>query len=186
MIHNLNPKKFNAIIPPKGMQDLASLIAFLSDQKKLEKQFNKLADLIVEVNEAIEIHGKANKIPALLENAEKVNEQAKQDLIDQETKASEALSHAQTRAAEIMTKAKEEAEDHTTQAKQAADKLNKKSLEREKRCKKAEESLAEKQAEFAAKTAGIDKREAKVMKLEMTLAKKESEIKRKQEILSQL
>ena len=90
--------KVNLYAPFAGVKDGLALLALLQDKKRLKEVLGvvKLLDeRIKEINEAIEVYGKANQIDGLLNAARQKSEEAERALAAAQDQAAEVQAEAQ-------------------------------------------------------------------------------------------
>lgn len=168
-------KKYKSVELPSFVNDLGSLIAFIQDKKAISDHYEKLNNLIKEVNFGIEKLGKVEDIDRIYSEAELREQTAKEALEDAKEKADQVILDATLEATMLVSEAKEESDSLLGTAKA-----------RELETLAAHNAVTQRENAVKAQESRLKALEQDLQAREHELAERAAEVERKRSILSQL
>lgn len=173
----MGPKSavFKTVDLPSGLSDLGAIITFLQDKNAIMATYQKLTDLLKEVNTAIEKVGKAEVIDRAYDEIQLKHEAADKLLAEAQQKAKDIFETAQVSANTLLEKTNNSAQEIIHKIQERNDLINQK-----------EKELSIREQNISTRIREADNRYHELMKKEKDLNEREKEIKRIESVLQQI
>ena len=173
----MGPKSavFKTVDLPSGLSDLGAIITFLQDKNAITATYQKLTDLLKEVNTAIEKVGKAEVIDRAYDEIQLKHETADKLLSEAQQKAKDIFETAQVSANTLLEKANNSAQEIIHKIQERNDLINQK-----------EKELSIREQNLQTQLREIQNRNRELIEKENDLTVREKERNRIESVLQQI